>query len=56
MSSQQFYLVGDAPETARSVPIDPQGKFDDMRRAVALVLHVAEPKGECTSLELTTTT
>ncbi|KAK3372730.1 cytochrome P450 [Podospora didyma] len=45
MTSQLFFLVGDSPSTARPVPVNVEGKFDDLRRAVALVLHVAVPQG-----------
>ncbi|KAJ4300645.1 hypothetical protein N0V88_003330 [Collariella sp. IMI 366227] len=45
MALQSFYLVGDAPATAKPVPFDHKGKFDDLKRAVALTLHVAVPKG-----------
>ena len=51
MASQQFYFVGDGLSTAQSVPVNASGKFDDLRRAVALTLHVAVPQGKtCTYL------
>jgi hypothetical protein len=46
MASQQFYFVGDGLSTAQSVPVNASGKFDDLRRAVALTLHVAVPQGK----------
>ncbi|KAK3337660.1 cytochrome P450 [Cercophora scortea] len=45
MSSQLFYLVGDDPSTARAVAVDEKWKVEDLKRAVGLVFHVAQPLG-----------
>ncbi|KAK4208587.1 cytochrome P450 monooxygenase [Rhypophila decipiens] len=45
MASQSFYLVGDQPSTAQSVPLDGSFKIEDLKRAVGLVHHVAQPAG-----------
>ena len=42
---QQFYLVGDEPSTALPVQVDPNWKIEDVKKAVAPVLHVAQPSG-----------
>ncbi|KAK4183950.1 cytochrome P450 monooxygenase [Podospora australis] len=45
MASKLFYFVGDSRDTAKAVPIDVNGKLDDLKRAVALTLHAAVPQG-----------
>jgi hypothetical protein len=45
MSSQNFYLLGDAITTSRPVAIDSNWKFEDLKRAVALEFHIAQPSG-----------
>ncbi len=42
-TQRQFYLIGDDVSTAQTVAVDANGKFDDLRRAVAALLHVAVP-------------
>ncbi|KAK3396681.1 cytochrome P450 [Sordaria brevicollis] len=46
MSSQQtFFLVGDEPSTARGIVVDPTWKLEELKRAVGLAHHVAQPTG-----------
>lgn len=45
MASRQFYLFGDAVTTSRGVHIDPTGKLDDLKKAIASEFHVAQPSG-----------
>jgi hypothetical protein len=50
MATQSFYLLGDDVSTARPISIDPTWKPEDIKRAVGLVFHVAQPLGEKTLL------
>lgn len=43
--SISFYLIGDDVSSAQSVVIDTKWKLEDVKRAVAGVLHVAQPLG-----------
>jgi len=45
MSTQTFYLIGDDVSTAKAVQVDPTWKLEDLKRAVGLVHHVAQPLG-----------
>jgi hypothetical protein len=47
MSLQRFYLIGDDISSAQPVQIDSKWKIEDLKRAVGLVLHVAQPLGKC---------
>lgn len=49
MSSRDFYLIGDDPSTAKAVLVEPKWKIEDLKRAVGLVLHVAQPSGMLSS-------
>lgn len=40
-----FYLIGDDVSSAQPVVIDTKWKLEDVKRAVAGVLHVAQPLG-----------
>ncbi len=48
----QFYLVGDDVSTAQTVAVEPQWKLDDLQRAVGGALHVAQPTGLYSLLNL----
>lgn len=51
MSSRDFYLIGDDPSTAKAVLVEPKWKIEDLKRAVGLVLHVAQPLGMLSSFK-----
>lgn len=42
---QSFYLIGDDAESSKSVHVDARWKLEDIKRAVGLVFHVAQPLG-----------
>jgi hypothetical protein len=45
MSTQHFYLVGDDAATAKAVQVDSTWRLEDLKRAVGLAFHVAQPLG-----------
>ena len=45
MESRQFFLCGEEPSTARSFNINPQSKYEDLRKAIATEFHIAQPTG-----------
>lgn len=47
MPRQHFYLVGDDVATVQAIQVDTTWKLEDLKRAVGLVFHVAQPMGEC---------
>lgn len=44
-SDPVFYLIGDEVSTAQPVTLDTKWKFEDVKRAVGAVFHVAQPLG-----------
>jgi len=49
MATQRFYLLGDDASTAKEVSLDPTFKPEEVKRAVGLVFHVAQPLGKKTN-------
>ncbi|KAF2205770.1 cytochrome P450 [Delitschia confertaspora ATCC 74209] len=45
MSAQKFYLIGDDVSTAQSVEVNLTWKLEELKRAVGLQLHIAQPTG-----------
>ncbi|KAL2001166.1 hypothetical protein VTN02DRAFT_2149 [Thermoascus thermophilus] len=45
MSSKDFYLIGDDVSTACQIIVDSKWKPEDLKRAVGIVFHVAQPLG-----------
>ena len=47
MSSQQFYLLGEAASSARHLELDPKLDLDELKHLVAAHFAIVEPKGRC---------
>lgn len=47
MSSQQFYLLGEAASSARHLELDPKLDLDELKHLVATHFAIVEPKGRC---------
>jgi hypothetical protein len=45
MSTQTFYLVGDAESTGRTVAAEPAWKLESLKKAVAQEFHIVQPQG-----------
>ncbi|KAL4786958.1 cytochrome P450 [Aspergillus varians] len=45
MSTQQFYLLGEAVESAQHIPVDTKASIDQLKHLVAAYFAIAEPKG-----------
>lgn len=46
MASKQFYLLGDAASTAKTIEIPPSTDFDDLQHLVASHFAVVDPSGK----------
>jgi hypothetical protein len=46
MASKQFYLLGEAPSTARTIEFEQSTDFDDLRHIVASHFAIVDPYGK----------
>lgn len=46
MSSQQFYLLGEAASSARTIDVDSQSSVEQLKHLVAAHFAIVEPNGK----------
>jgi hypothetical protein len=46
MASQQFYLLGEAPASARTIQFNKDGSLDDLKDVIASHFAIVEPQGK----------
>lgn len=46
MTSKNFYFIGEDVSSSKPVLVQPSWKLEELKRAVGLTMHVAQPLGK----------